>query len=213
MGGLDKLKAIHSLYMEGVAVMGNGNEITTKIYKVQDKLYRRDVDFGMGSFTSIVTDKGGWFSNPRNGGAFEEMPAEMLKSQQPEMDCAGPLVDYAAKGNKVELMGMEKVNGKDCYKIKLTTAAGREFNYYIDNQDFYVVRMSFKGGGMMGGGRRQGANPDAETNVDYSDYKKDDAGYVFPYTVSMGGMMGKLNYEKIQVNPVIDEKLYKPDQG
>ena len=38
MGGAEKLKSLKSLYMEGVAVMQNGNEIISKIYKVQDKL-------------------------------------------------------------------------------------------------------------------------------------------------------------------------------
>ena len=54
MGGAEKLKSLKSLYMEGVAVMQNGNEITSKIYKVQDKLLRREVEFGMGSVTMIV---------------------------------------------------------------------------------------------------------------------------------------------------------------
>ena len=73
MGGADKLKSLKSVYMEGVAVMQNGNEITSKVYKVQDKLVRREIEFGMGSVTMIVTDKEGWSSNPRSGGAFEPL--------------------------------------------------------------------------------------------------------------------------------------------
>src|SRR5688572_10741444 len=69
-GGAEKLKAVKSLYMEGVAVMQNGQEVTSKIYKVQDQLYRRDVDFGMGKMTMLVTDKEGWMATPRNAGKF-----------------------------------------------------------------------------------------------------------------------------------------------
>jgi hypothetical protein len=102
MGGVDKLKSLRSLYMEGVAVMQNGNEIISKTYKVHDKLLRREIEFGMGSVTMIVTDKEGWTSNPRSGGTFEALPKESVEAQQVELDLAGPFVDYAAKGHKVE---------------------------------------------------------------------------------------------------------------
>lgn len=224
MGGLEKLKSIKSLYMEGVAVMQNGNEINTRVYKVQDKLYRREVEFGMGSMTSIVTDKEGWFSNPRNGGAFEALPAEAVTNQQSELDCAGPLVEYASKGHKAELMGKEDVEGTDCYKIKLTLKSGRDINYFIDSKTFLVKRITMKGGGMMGmrggagggagGGGGGGGNAprgDGEMKMDLSDYKKTGDGYMFAHTVSMGGMGGAMTYEKIEVNKPVNPKLYKPE--
>jgi len=229
IGGAEKLKSINTLHMQAVAVMQNGTEVTTNIYKEQGKFFRRDVDFGMGSFSQIVTDKEGWASNPRNGGAFEPMTAEMVKSQQSELDCAGPLVDFAAKGHKAELVGKESVEGVDCYKIKLTLASGREINYFFDSKTFYIVQTTFKGGGMgMGGGRPGGGGgqggagggggggqraggADAETKISYSDYKKTPDGFVFPYHMSIGGMGSGMNYEKIEVNKPIDKKLYKPE--
>jgi len=78
MGGMEKLRAIKSLYMEGVTVMTNGNEITSRTYKVQDRLYRREIEFGMGSVTMIVTDKEGWSSNPGTAGTFEPMTPRYL---------------------------------------------------------------------------------------------------------------------------------------
>ena len=222
MGGLEKLKSINSIHLQGVAVMQNGNEITTNIYKVNGKLFRRDVDFGMGSMSTIITDKEGWMSNPRNGGAFEPLPADQVKNQQSELDCAGPLVDFAAKGHKAELLGKEAVEGTDCYKIKLTLNSGRDINYFIDSKNFYVIRTTFKGGGMMGGrpggaggggggGQRPAGGADAEAKIDYSDFKKTPDGFVFPYHMTMGGMGAGMTYEKIEVNKPVDQKLYKPN--
>lgn len=211
MGGSEKLKSLKSLYMEGVAVMQNGNEIISKIYKVQDKLLRREIEFGMGSATMIVTDKEGWASNPRSGGAFEALPKEAVESQQIELDLAGPLLDYAAKGHKVELLGKETVGSTEAYKIKLTPKAGKEIVYFIDSKDYYVVRQTLKGGGMFGGGQgrpNQGAS--AEVNISYSDFRKTPEGYVFAYTMSMGNSGNNMNFEKIEVNKPVDEKLYKP---
>jgi hypothetical protein len=211
MGGAEKLKTLKSLYMEGVAVLQNGNEIISKIYKVQDKLLRREIEFGMGSVTMIVTDKEGWASNPRSGGKFEPLPKEAVEAQQSELDLSGPFVDYAAKGHKVELAGKETIGTTEAYKIKLTPKTGRETTYFIDTKDHYIIRQTIKGGGMFGGGQaRGGQGADAEVNINYADYKKTPDGYVFPYTVSMGNSGNNMNYEKIEVNKPVDEKLYKP---
>ncbi|HUR10005.1 MAG TPA: hypothetical protein VM012_01475 [Flavitalea sp.] len=207
-GGLEKWNAVKSLYMEGVSVMQNGQEVTSKIYKIQDQLFRRDVDFGMGSMTMLVTDKGGWSSTPRSQGKFEAMPADMYASQLTELDVAGPLVNYAAKGHKASLEGKTTIDGKDAYKIKLTLKSGREQTYYIDSATYYLVRTSFKDNGMMGRGRPQGS--DGEINLDYSNFQKTSEGLVFPYTVTVGGMGAAMNYEKIEVNKTIDPKLSKP---
>lgn len=215
MGGVEKLKTIKSIYIEGVAVSPNGAEITSKTYKVQDKLYRQDIDFGMGSFTMIVTDKEGWFSNPRNGGAFEPFPAEAIAAQQYELDCAGPLVDYISKGSKTELIGKETIDGTECYSIKLTLKSGRTINYYVDNKNWYIIRTSAKGtAGMMGGGGNRQGGGDVEVKTNFSDFKKTSDGFVFPMTISRAGFGGgnmNTTIEKVEVNKPVDAKLYKPE--
>lgn len=216
MGGTDKIKSIISIYMEGIAVSPNGAEITSKTYRVQNKLYRQDIDFGMGSFTMIVTDKEGWFSNPRNGGAFEPFPAEAVAAQQHEMDCQGSLLDYAGKGHKVELIGKETIDGMECYHIKLTLKSGRIINYFIENKNWYIIRTSAKqtGGMFGGGGGRQGGGGDVEVITNYSDFKKTADGYLFPMTISRAGMGGRdmsTTIEKIEINKAVDAKLFKPE--
>lgn len=111
LGGKEKLAALKSVYMEAVAVRPNGDEVVTKTWKLHNQGMRREINFGMGNVISIVTDKEGWSTSPRSGGKFEPIPAEMVQMQQGELDCAGPLVDYAAKGHKAELLGKEDVNG------------------------------------------------------------------------------------------------------
>jgi outer membrane lipoprotein-sorting protein len=208
MGGKEKLAALKSVYMETVAVMQNGNEATSKVWKVQNQLMRREFNFGMGTVTVVMTDKEGWSSNPRSEGKFEPMPADAVLQQQSELDCAGPLVDYAAKGHKVELIGKEDVNGVSCHVVKLTLKSGRDITYYLDAKTYYILRTKTKGGGMR---RGAGANPDAETIVDYSDYRKTEEGYVFPYATTIVGMGASTNVEKIEVNKPVDAKLYKPE--
>lgn len=212
LGGREKLSSLQSVYMEGVSVMQNGTEVSTKTWKVKDKLMRREIDFGMGNFSMVMTDKEGWASNPRSGGAFEALPAEAVTRQQIELDLAGPLVDYAAKGHKAELVGTEDVNGSACHLVKLTLNSGKDITYSIDQKTGYILRSKTKGGGGMRGGGGGGRNPDAEVVNEYTDYRKTEEGFVFPYTVTTVGMGASMNMEKIEVNKPIDPKLYKPEK-
>lgn len=214
MGGKAKLLSIKSIYMEGTSVMQNGTEISQKTWKVDGKLYRQEINSAMFNFAMVVTDKEGWRQNPRNGGAFEPMTAEAVANMQSQMDCAGAFVDYAAKGHKVELIGKEEVEGVAAYKIKITYKSGQEASFFFDAATYYIIRMTARGGagmGMGGGGGRGGAGADQERSTDFSDFKKTEDGYIFPFKITPLGMGGGIFYEKIEVNKPVDPKAYKPE--
>jgi hypothetical protein len=221
LGGKEKLLSIHSVYQEGVAVMQNGNEIDSKTWKVKDQLYRQEISFGMGNIVFIVTPKQGWSSNPRSGGTFKELTPEQLQAGQMEMDPAGPLVDYAAKGSKAELLGKDTVNGTECWLVDLTLSNGNDIKFSFDEKTGYILRESIKGGGLMGGGRRGGganggggapggggnAAPGGANgmySIDFSDYQKTEDGYIFPMTIVAGSFGAKTSVEKLEVNKTVD---------
>lgn len=211
LGGKEKLLSIKTLYTEGTAVMQNGMEINSKSWRVKDKLYRQETSFGMGSVVIIATPTKGWVSNPRNGGAFTAMPDQQLKNMQTQLDPSGPLVDYAVKGSKVEILGKDTVGAKNCYKLKLTLASGAYITYFIDVETYHILRETRKRDAFSGG---RGGNPEGEFSIDFSDYQKTADGYVFPYTVVIGGFGARTNVEKIEVNkPVDEEKLSKPENN
>ena len=206
LGGKDKLNSIKTLHMEGVIIGQGGNEITISLWKEHNKLYRREINFGMGVGIQLITDKGGW--NTDRQGTFNVMAEDLYKRQAYQMDCAGPLVDYAAKGHKVELLGRETIEGKDFYKIKLLLNGGHEQTYFIDATTFYINHVTFKAGKMAG----PGGNPDTEISISYSNYTKTADAYMFPFTTTTsGGFGGSLNFETIEVNKPIEEKRYKAE--
>ena len=92
-----------------------------------------------------------------------------------------------------------------------TLGSGRDITYSIDQKTGYILRTKTKGGGGMRGGGG-GRNPDADVVNEFSDYRKTDDGFVFPYTVTTVGMGASINMEKIEVNRPIDPKLYKPEK-
>jgi hypothetical protein len=84
----------------------------------------------------------GWKLRPYlNRLDVEPYTAEELKaaSAQPELD--GPLVDYAAKGTRIELAGTEKVEDRDTYKLKLTLKNGDVTHVWVDAQTFLETKV------------------------------------------------------------------------
>ena len=203
-GGKDKLNAMQSVYMEGSRAM-MGNEVLVKVTMVQGKLYRNDFEMGGTTGYTIVTPAEGWSFIPMQSPKVESIPADRLKTMQGQLDIAGPLVDYASKGNKVELQGKETIDGKDAYKIKITLSTGKEVTYYLDTKTDLLIQTR-----QMSPAR--GKNAPVEIITNYSDYKLFD-GIMFPQTIANpgGGMMaGSTTFDTIIVNKTIEENQYKP---
>ncbi|WP_431211797.1 hypothetical protein ACQ86N_39325 [Puia sp. P3] len=195
LGGKAKLQSINSVFIEGIATMSNGAAMDTKLWKVYDRLYRQEISSGSASTITIVTPNRGWISEAQGGG-FKSLPSDQLRALQPEIDPAGPLADYDAKGCKVDLDGKDTINGAPCYRIKLSCPMGQSVVYSIDIKTYYILRESRKGGSI---------------SVDFSDYKTTPEGYVFPFTILTGGAGEKINVEKIEVNHNVDlDTLGKP---
>ena len=203
LGGKQNIGNIKSLYMEGVMdVMGN--EAPIVISMVNGKGYKSEVDFNGQKIVQAYNDKGGWMINPMMGSADPQaMPEEQYKIGKDEMTIGGALLDYAAQGKKVELVGKEKAGTVDAFKLKLTDADNSETIYYIDPATYYIVKMSRN----MDMGGQQG-----QVDVAFSDYKKTDAGYVMPYTVETTLPQGfSLNSKitKVELNKDIDLKTFE----
>jgi len=84
----------------------------------------------------------GWKLRPfLNRSEVEPYTAEEMKiaSMQSELD--GLLVDYAAKGTRIELDGIEKVEDRDTYKLKLTLKSGDLTHVWVDTQTFLETKI------------------------------------------------------------------------
>jgi hypothetical protein len=206
-GGLDKLTAIKSIYMEGIRQM-MGNEVQLKVTKVQGKLNRVDFQFGDNSGYTIITPDKGWTYFPMRSDKAEEIPSERLMTMHEQLDIPGPLVEYQEKGYKAALLGKDTVNNEDAWKIQLSDSTGKVTTFYIDSATNLLVRSSQ----MIPANSNRNTNEPNEIITDYSDYKDFD-GVLFPQTVTtegsgMGG--GSMFFDTIKLNQPVDDKLYKP---
>ncbi len=89
-----------------------------------------------------MTARSGWKLRPfLNRRVVEPYTADEMKLASMQADLDGPLVDYAAKGTRIELDGMEKVEDRDTYKLKLTMKSGQAIHVWIDAQTFLEAKI------------------------------------------------------------------------
>jgi outer membrane lipoprotein-sorting protein len=103
---------------------------------------RLEIEFAGKTAVQVYDGTNGWKLRPYlNRNDAEPFTAEEAKSESEKADIEGPLVDYAAKGTKVELAGVEQVAGHSAYKLKLTMKSGDAQNIWIDTQSFLDVKV------------------------------------------------------------------------
>ncbi len=197
-GGKEKLAALNSLRMEGSIVVQGAvvSIINTKGHMVGS---RTDISVMGTQNYQLVTPVNGWVFMPVMGQAAPEaMPEGQLKFSQNQLDLHGVFVNYKEKGIQVALIGKERVDGSECYKLKTTFKNGNVTDYYIDTQTNQLFKTSFKD-------IINGQQIDVDTT--YSNYKQNADGYWFAYTTTTSH--GEINYEKIETNIIVDENIFK----
>ena len=202
VGGKEKLSTITSVRMENtVQLMGSEGPSTTII--LNGKGFRNESEFNGQKIVQVYTDKGGWAINPFAGGDDPQaMPDEQYKSGEDQI-YVEPLLDYAARGSKAELIGKEKLGNVEAYKIKLTNKDNASTTYYLDPATFYTLQVETSAN-VMG--------QDLVIKTVCSDYKKNDFESVMPNTLEINigdqfSMTSKL--QKVEINQPVDATIFE----
>ena len=120
-GGLENIKAVQTLRTTGTMTLGPGIEVPVVIEQKRPNMMRMDVTLQGVTIVQAYDGKTGWQINPMQGRTNPEpLPEEALRQMDLQADVDGsPLVDYKAKGSTAELIGKDKVEGADAYKIQV----------------------------------------------------------------------------------------------
>ena len=203
-GGLAKLKAIQSVRMNGKMTVGPGIEAPVVLEMKRPKSMRLDLSIQGMTITQAYDGAAGWMINPMSGRTEPELlPSEMTKLVEEQADMDGPLMDYKAKGSTVELLGKDKAEGTDCYKLKLTLKNGDVRTFYIDTDSYLLVKLESKT-------KVRDTDQLGETIV--GDYKEV-AGMMMAHAIDSGQpgqpQRQKMIFDKIEVDVTIDDARFK----
>ncbi|MBS0579494.1 MAG: outer membrane lipoprotein-sorting protein [Proteobacteria bacterium] len=103
---------------------------------------RLELQFNGQTAVQVYDGSQGWKLRPfLNRHEVEPYTAEeaRLAAEQPDLD--GLLAGYAARGTRIEVEGMEAVDGKSAYRLKLTGKDGRVVHDWVDAQSFLEVKI------------------------------------------------------------------------
>lgn len=203
-GGVEKLKALHSLRMTGKMQQGSFS-IQIGLDTMAPDLVRQN--FTIMNMTGTMAYDGtmGWRIMPFGGRKDPEMLGEDdLRGLQDEADFYGHLVDYQAKGNTIEYLGHDTVDGDDAYRLKVTLKNGDIIYYYLDPETFLEIRTESVV--HIHGSVR-------ESFSEMGSYKLVNGVY-FPFSLESGnprspGQTSKITVDKIEANVAMDPAQFK----
>jgi hypothetical protein len=203
VGGMEKIQAVTTLRRAGKFTGGGGFEATFVEENKRPNMVRQEFSLQGMTGVNAYDGKTGWKIEPWQGKKDPEaLGEEEMKQIVEDSDFDGPLINYQQKGNKVEFVGMEPVEGTDAFKLKVTLANGDVRYYYMDTDYFVPIKIDTKR--MI-----RGAEQEFETSL--GDYKEV-AGWYLCYSVETNvkgsSNKSKIVYDKIEANVAIDDSRF-----
>lgn len=198
-GGMDKIKAIHSIRITGK--LNGGGGFTAAITQENQRPNLARDTFSLQGMTAITAYDGsaGWRIQPFGGHKDPVWIGEDgLHGLTREADFDGPLVDYKDKGNTIEYLGHDIVDGDDALRLKVTLKNGDIIYYFLDPDTFLEIREEVQE--FIRGSVR-------ESVTEMGSYKPVD-GVMYPFSISQGSREdpaeSTVTVQKVEVNVPID---------
>jgi hypothetical protein len=194
-GGLDKIKAAKTRMAVGKVKGARGRVAVFKQMNMRPDLVRQDLSIQGMTAVQAYDGSVGWQTQPFRGRKDPELMGEdTLRDLLLAADFDGPLVDYAEKGNKIEYLGHDDVDGDDALRLKVTLKNGDILYYYLDPDTYLEIRKEIQQ--FVRGSVR-------ERVVDLGSYKPVD-GVMYPFSISEGSKSNPdaqvISLEKIEAN-------------
>jgi hypothetical protein len=227
-GGLQAWRAIQTLSMTGKMEAGGNERPTLAVQGVRSRgaqlpkrpteqmqlpfrlemkrsrKSRLEIDFRGDTAVQVFDGSNGWKLRPfLNRREVEPFTPDEIKTAATQSDLDGPLVDYVAKGTKVDLEGSEKVDGNDTYRLRLTFKDGHVQRVWVDTKTFLETKIE--------GTPRHLDGKVHPVEIYYHDYRLV-SGVMVPF-VTETKVQGvkqaeKIEVEQVAVNPRVEDSRF-----
>ncbi|CAN5404629.1 hypothetical protein BH10BAC5_BH10BAC5_07910 [soil metagenome] len=142
--GKEKFDKLTTLKQTGSVITAMG-ELTFTKYSKRPNIVRTEIEAMGQKIVQLFDGKDSYSNNPFQGiNELQKGNEEQLYNAKLQADFDPPLLNYSDKGSKIELLGNEKVDSVDTYKIKLVTKDGMEDIYYVNTITFLPYRLTYK---------------------------------------------------------------------
>jgi hypothetical protein len=208
-GGLKAWRGVNTLILSGQLEAGGVKNKPLPFVMEMKRPHKSRLEIRFQGKTAVQVYDGrqGWKVRPfLNRDEVEPFTPDEARLASTWAELDGPLVDYAGKGSKVEVKGMETVDGQDTYKLLVTLRDGAKRHVWIDAANF--LERKIEGDPRKLDGRMHAVS------IYYRDYGNEH-GLMVPHTletvVEGAHAAHKMNIEQVQVNaPLEDKRFTKP---
>lgn len=205
-GGLKAWQAIGTLKLSGELDAGGKAEAKLPYVLYLKRPHKSRVELTFAGRSAVQTWDGahGWKFRPfLNRDDVEPFTPDEARSAASSAELDGPLVGYAKKGTRVELMGTEKVEGRRTYKLRLTSKDGTQRLLWVDASTFLEAKIS--------GERRKLDGRPRDVAIYYRDYRTV-KGLKVPYVLETAVEGVKRRYRitirTVTLNPPLDDAMF-----
>ena len=216
-GGVERLKALTSTKVTA-DVDQQGTKIHQVVWAKRPNLMRKEMEAtppppspnratvppSLGPVKVVIASDGNtvWMINPMIGEGPQQITGPQAETAKAQADFDSVLIDYKAKGHRVELLGTEPVDGKPAYHLRIITKTGLTQQYYLDVATGLEVRTSSSV-------EQNGFKTDLVT--DLSNYQTID-GFAVPFSLRQsvnGTTVAQMTIAKWEMNVPMDDELFK----
>ncbi len=214
-GGLEAWRKIDSMawfgYVEHGTVSKDSPQAPFVMQMKRPNQTRFELKEQMTQFTRIFDGEHGWRIRPGSDGRPEArlFSPEEVKFAQSEYVLDGPLIDYQAKGIAAALDGIDRIEGREAYRLSLKLPSGAERKIWIDVRTNLEVRLD-----------RPSTNPFAPgkpVSVYYRDYQTE-GGVKVPHVIETIAAAGgspavtsdRLVIRHVIINPQLEATAFQP---
>jgi hypothetical protein len=209
-GGLAAWAAVNSMTMSGELDAGGDQNPMLPFVMTMKRPYksRLEIRFQDRAAVQVYDGTKGWKLRPylNRDEAEPYTPAE-LKAAAAATELDGPLIDYAKKGTKIELVGAQAVEGKSAYKLKLTQKDGTQRYLWLDAKSFLEVKLE--------GDPRRIDGRMRKVAIYYRDYKTE-KGLAVPRVLEtvVDGVKQthKISIQSVAINQPVDDAMFAKPQ-
>jgi hypothetical protein len=140
-GGSERLKGVRAERLTGrISLPGGLNGVDT-IELARPLRVRTTIHFSSGVLIQGYDGHTVWGVNPFQGDtAPHPLDAGTAKNVIAGGDMDGPLVDYATKGNRLTLLGIDTADGRPAYAIRVVRPDSTDDTYFVDTASFLQVK-------------------------------------------------------------------------
>ena len=213
-GGAANVQKLKSLRLTGRADFGGtgrrGSTIETAWAQVQARPGKMRSEVTRQGLTAVQAWNGkeGWKLSPFRGRREPERASQDdARSLAQDADVEGHLISWREKGNRVEYLGVEDVDGTPAHKLRVALKDGDVQYVYLDPEAFLEIRIV---------NERRVRGAEQITEADLGAYGQV-AGVWIPTSIHQGRKgaprTAHFTVEKAEANVAVDDRIFDYPQG